>query len=520
MKTKRRKGSKHIVRGRLYGFFWLGQKTRDSVPLPGVDKDDAAAVAARCELIANVGADLVDAGRAERALDFAARLGLATSQKEIGQILKQVKVTIESTRALAGGATVRQFGKRYTDGDLAKMYPDHVKMKATIGDDEQRLETYVYPIVGSTPIASFHLSDAERVMAKLPAGRSPALRRHVAQVMHRLLTLAVYPAKVLAAHPLPRGFLPKLGPAKAKQCLYPDEDAKLMACRDVAIAWRLFYGVIDREGFRFAEARTLDWTDLDLKRGVVTLDKNKTDDPRAWALDPGVARALDIWRKLRPDLAQPFAEIPTNERQAFWFRDHVRLSGIDRAVLHERSETSMRLRFHDLRATFVTVALANGKTETWVSDRTGHRSHGMIEKYTRAARTYQDLNLGPLLPLDQAIVWEQSETAVKPSPGRGGRRTPKATRSTEKVHGAGVEPASPKAAEPKSHGKKRGAAASAKNKAAEPPSPTGAEAFHKNFTDDLRTIRRGWAAIEAVVDCMASAEGVQDLDDPSAGGRS
>jgi len=30
--------------------------------------------------------------------------------------------------------------------------------------------------------------------------------------------------------------------------------------------------------------------------GSVTLDKNKTDDPRTWALNPGVVRALKIWR--------------------------------------------------------------------------------------------------------------------------------------------------------------------------------------------------------------------------------
>jgi len=34
------------------------------------------------------------------------------------------------------------------------------------------------------------------------------------------------------------------------------------------------------------------WSDLDLDRGVVRLDKNKTDDPRSWALDPGTAEAL------------------------------------------------------------------------------------------------------------------------------------------------------------------------------------------------------------------------------------
>jgi hypothetical protein len=45
------------------------------------------------------------------------------------------------------------------------------------------------------------------------------------------------------------------------------------------------------------------------------------------------------------------------------------------------------------RATFVTIALATGKTETWLSDRMGRDGHTMIEKYRRKARTW---NLGEL----------------------------------------------------------------------------------------------------------------------------
>lgn len=47
-----------------------------------------------------------------------------------------------------------------------------------------------------------------------------------------------------------------------------------------------------------------------------------------------------------------------------------------------------------------TIALATGKTETWVSDRTGHDGHTMIDKYRRKARTW---NVGELGRLDQLI---------------------------------------------------------------------------------------------------------------------
>jgi integrase len=58
------------------------------------------------------------------------------------------------------------------------------------------------------------------------------------------------------------------------------------------------------------------------------------------------------------------------------------------------------MRVHDLRATFVTVSLATGKTETWVADRTGHKSSEMINRYRRSAWTWSETALGGLDPLD------------------------------------------------------------------------------------------------------------------------
>ncbi|MFW5739319.1 MAG: DNA integration/recombination/inversion protein, partial [Myxococcota bacterium] len=63
----------------------------------------------------------------------------------------------------------------------------------------------------------------------------------------------------------------------------------------------------------------------------------------------------------------------------------------------------MRLRAHDLRATFVTLALACGQTEDWVRTRTGHGSSQMIARYRREAQTPAELKLGWLEPLHQAL---------------------------------------------------------------------------------------------------------------------
>lgn len=49
------------------------------------------------------------------------------------------------------------------------------------------------------------------------------------------------------------------------------------------------------------------------------------------------------------------------------------------------------------------LSLANDKTESWISDRTGHRSSAMINNYKRVARGFQELDVGALSPLDAAL---------------------------------------------------------------------------------------------------------------------
>lgn len=311
--------------------------------------------------------------------------------------------------------TFRDVGEMWTSGDLARRFPDHVRGKRSADTDQYRLVRHVYPHVGDVPVATFTLDDAERVMAALPVGettRGPRSargletnsRRQVAQLLGRVMALAVYPLRLREASPIPRGWLPKKGDEKALVWLFPDEDARLLACSSIPLGYRVLYGVLAREGLRVGEALGLEKTDVDLGRGVLSLDENKTDDPRMWALGEGVVRGLtrwcERWRGVR--LFDVGAEL-ADDHLADKLRDHLRVAGVTREALFERSKARRPLRVHDLRATFVTLSLAHGRSEMWVSDRTGHRSSDQLRGYARAARTAAELNLPPLSPLDEAI---------------------------------------------------------------------------------------------------------------------
>lgn len=321
--------------------------------------------------------------------------------------------------------TFQDVADDWTAGRLTARYPGHVK-KIDHTNNRSRLKNYVLPIVGDVPVGMFRLAHAERVLAQ--DGLPERSRRHVAQIITRVLALAVYPCKALPVSPIPKGWLPKRMARKAMSYLYPSEDARLLACTRVPLVRRFLYGVLDREGMRRSELLGLEWSDLDLERGAINLDETKTDDPRTWALDRSVLAGLKWWRSLHPtarwvfeadaEKGKPAAPYSLDDTAEDLRRD-LRTAGVDRAALFERSEARQPIRLHDLRATFITLSLAAGKSEAWISDRTGHRSSEMINRYKRTARTAADLDAGSLAPLNEAIP-ELRHSAYGPSGSEGG----------------------------------------------------------------------------------------------------
>jgi len=350
----------------------------------------------------------------------------------------------------------------WTDGKLHEKYPDQIRSKRSAGDDISRLEAHVYPVIGALPVSAITLEHCEAVMAGLPKGHSPDTRRHVGQALSRLLKMAVYPLRLIERSPLPEGFLPKPTQKKALGYLYPDEDRRLMACTSVPLEYRVLWGVLAREGMRESEALNAAIGDIDVKRGAIKLDKNKTDDPRAWALNTGVPRALKLFIEQKRSDADAADVLFVDENGkpiskfglAALFREHLEQVGLrkERPELFDGSDSRIPIRVHDLRGTFITVSLANGKTESWICDRTGHRSSQMIANYKRVARQFTELNQGDFTPLDEAIpeFREQKQRAASGPCRRRTARVGQRVGQKKKRRAVSVEP--PWGLEPQTYG--------------------------------------------------------------------
>ncbi len=245
-------------------------------------------------------------------------------------------------------------------------------------------------------------------MRELPAHLAKNSRRHVAKVVARVLNLAEFVGEIPRT-PLPRSWVPQPGKKKDTPVLYPGEDARLLRCTSIPLGYRLFYGFLHREGGRRSETARLAWREVDLENGVLQMDVNKTDHARWWRLSEGVADALKAWHELR---GKPSGEAlvftledgsPLNlDHLADRVREDLRKAGVARARLFDKGENTLAFGTHGFRHSFTTRSLANGKTDDWVRQRTGHTTDQLLT-YREAAKALEELELGDLELLVSAL---------------------------------------------------------------------------------------------------------------------
>lgn len=358
--------------------------------------------------------------------------------------------------------TFRELGEAWTRGDMHRRFPDHVKFKRTGGRDKGRLE-FLYEVVvdaeskrklGDMPLALITFEHANAAMVQLPDDcKRPAARRQYAQLIARVMKLAVFPAACIAASPLPVGFLPHVPEGDILfQHLYPDEDLRLMRCAAIDYGERALFGLSNREGGRLGEfLRKLKWVGIDVKRGTIMLPggvHRKGGKPSKWQAEPGSIEALEPLRAL--GLEGPFYHLPDDGKWAERLIERMQTAGLDREALYYSNvdEGVRRMRGHDTRATYLTLGIASGLSETHLMARTGHTTSKMVHRYDHAAEALAASESGcRLMPLDYALGlydscgWLDDETlgAFGSRPPPGPRRAGWMTLDPRSIEAAALE---------------------------------------------------------------------------------
>jgi integrase len=189
--------------------------------------------------------------------------------------------------------------------------------------------------------------------------------------------------------------------------LYPSELLALLSCRSVPLARRVAVALAVYTGLRKGSLRALTWADVDFQHGTLAALVAKNDLPTMFQIPAGLVTILRGWHEHlgRP---APTDRIITDlecrqDREAEALRADLQAAGVTRAVLFSEARNVERLRFHDARATFVSWALRAGRGIGWITDRTGHLTEEMVQRYSRAARTLADLEYQAFPDIADAI---------------------------------------------------------------------------------------------------------------------
>jgi integrase len=128
-------------------------------------------------------------------------------------------------------------------------------------------------------------------------------------------------------------------------------------------------------GMRAGEIQKLNWGDVDLGTGHISILDSKNGDRRATGIGGGALSALTDYAREHPGL--PSAAVfrnSTTGHAPFEYRQHW-------AKLMKAAKLE-NFRFHDLRHCFTTTAIKAGMPISMVSEITGHRSPRMLQRYT------------------------------------------------------------------------------------------------------------------------------------------
>ena len=255
------------------------------------------------------------------------------------------------------------------------------------------LKNHIKPQIGSVPLTELtsldlqrfykHLLDGGRVdrieAKKKPKGLAPKTVRNIHQIISSAMQLA-REQKLITANPAEDCALPRLEHREMQTLPVEQLQSFLRESKDSGV-FELYYLEL-ATGLRRGELLGLKWVDIDLERGdlrvrrqIARINGEVVEAPlktkNAYRTLPLSADAIDVLKaqKNKVGSSEWVFPSPTGGPMSPDSVLHMLQRVLKRAGLP-------RIRFHDLRHTFATMALQNGVDVKTVSSMLGHYSAG------------------------------------------------------------------------------------------------------------------------------------------------
>ncbi|MEX2045976.1 MAG: site-specific integrase [Chloroflexota bacterium] len=306
------------------------------------------------------------------------------TRKEVAEKLKVALRSQQQGLPLGGdGKTLASFLSEWLEGQRSKI-------RATTWRRYSELAGYATKLIGAIALEKLTPEDVERLLeTRLKAGAAPATVRQLRAVLRRALGQAEkrrYVQRNAAALASP----PRVERRQMTALTEDQANALLEAAKGDRL--EALYAVALDTGMREGELLALKWAEVDLERGTLQVRATLQATPDGYEFAPTKTaksrRQVTLTRAAVTALRRHRVR-QNEERMALgtgWTDiDLVYANAVGRPVnasnlLHQRFHPLLkradlpRIRFHDLRHTYATIALGRGVPLKVVSDTLGHSS--------------------------------------------------------------------------------------------------------------------------------------------------
>ena len=312
--------------------------------------------------------------------------------KTQAEVKEKLKTAIEENVGIDYGKV-----KSFTVGSWLEVWMENyakIKLRpSTFKTLQGFLKNHIKPQIGSIPLAELtsldlqkfykHLLEGGRVdrieAKKKPKGLAPKTVRNIHQMICSAYNLAME-QKLVNKSPTQGCALPKVEHKEMKTLTADQLSAFFREAKETGV-YELYYLDL-ATGLRRGELLGLKWTDADLDRGVLKIQRaisrqnGRVEEvplktKNAYRTLPLSADAIDVLKtqKSKTGGSEWVFPSPTGGPMSPDSVLHMLQRVLKRAGLP-------RIRFHDLRHTFATMALQNGVDVKTVSSMLGHYSAG------------------------------------------------------------------------------------------------------------------------------------------------
>ena len=362
--------------------------------------------------------------------------------KTQAEVKEKLKKAIEENVGIDYGRA-----KTYTVGSWLEVWMENyakIKLRpSTYKTSQGFLKNHIKPQIGGIPLADLtsldlqrfykHLLDGGRVdrveAKKKPKGLAPKTVRNIHQMIGSAYNLAIE-QKLVSKNPAQGCALPKVEHKEMKTLTADQLSAFFCEAKDSGV-YELYYLDL-ATGLRRGELLGLKWTDVDFQHGALKIQRaisrqnsKVVEAPlktkNAYRTLPLSADAISVLKmqKCKVGNSEWVFPSPSGGPMSPDSVLHMLQRVLKRAGLP-------RIRFHDLRHTFATLALENGMDVKTISAMLGHVSAvTTLDIYThitgdmqRAAAASIDRSIGKMEPQEEAEPEQKGIVDFRPYVGK------------------------------------------------------------------------------------------------------